>query len=136
LCNDSWRLEYPEAFVKTLPRLEFSDHHPILIYPFGNNVVNFAWPFKFESAWLLNASYKDMLRTCWKNEVSVLDNLQQVQSTIKDWKFNTVDKVIEEKRRLMARIGGIQARIHHRRANYGLRKLEQRLQSELTEILK
>jgi hypothetical protein len=68
--------------------------------------------------------------------VSVLDNLQQVQSTIKDWKFNTVDKVIEEKRRLMARIGGIQARIHHRRANYGLRKLEQRLQSELTEILK
>ncbi|MCI32166.1 hypothetical protein A2U01_0053378, partial [Trifolium medium] len=34
LCNDVWRLEFSKAFVRTLPRLEFSDHHPILIYPF------------------------------------------------------------------------------------------------------
>lgn len=29
--NDLWRLLFPGAVVKVLPRLEFSDHHPILI---------------------------------------------------------------------------------------------------------
>jgi hypothetical protein len=51
LSNDFWRLEFPNAFIKTLPRLDFSDHHPILICPVGNDVARVPRRFQFESAW-------------------------------------------------------------------------------------
>lgn len=31
LCNDYWQVSYLEAIVKVLPRVEFSDHHPLLV---------------------------------------------------------------------------------------------------------
>ncbi|CAI8603759.1 unnamed protein product [Vicia faba] len=31
MSNDIWRLQFPNASVKVLTRMEFSDHHPILI---------------------------------------------------------------------------------------------------------
>lgn len=31
LINDEWNMLFPEAFVKVLVQLNFSDHHPILI---------------------------------------------------------------------------------------------------------
>lgn len=33
LGNDTWKLQYPKEYVKVLPRLEFSNHHPLLICP-------------------------------------------------------------------------------------------------------
>lgn len=39
MCNDNWRLRIPEALVCVLPRVECSDHHPILICPYGINHV-------------------------------------------------------------------------------------------------
>jgi hypothetical protein len=84
LCNDVWRLEFPEAYVKTLTRLDFSDHHPILICPFENVVRRSTRLFRFESAWHLNPSYRDMLQNCWRHEESVVCNLQKLQCTIKE----------------------------------------------------
>ncbi|KAK2427531.1 hypothetical protein QL285_026105 [Trifolium repens] len=136
LCNDIWRLEFPEAFVKTLPRLDFSDHHPILICPFGNDPVHVARKFRFESAWQLNDTYNNMLSTCWSDNEHVVTNLQNLQTRIKEWKFNTIDDIVRKKKRLAARIGGDQARIYARNYNYGLKRLEQKLQKELDEVLK
>jgi hypothetical protein len=31
LSNENWRIMFPDGYVKVLPRLDFSDHHPILI---------------------------------------------------------------------------------------------------------
>lgn len=31
LRNDEWRVLFPDAQVRVLPRMEFSDHHPIII---------------------------------------------------------------------------------------------------------
>jgi hypothetical protein len=129
-------LEFPEAYVKTLTRLDFSDHHPILICPFENVVRRSTRLFRFESAWHLNPSYCDMLQNCWRHEESVVCNLQKLQCTIKEWKFCTIDQVMHMKRRLIARIEGVQARILHRNADYGLRRLERKLQWELANILK
>jgi hypothetical protein len=136
LCNDIWRLEFPEAFVKTLPRLDFSDHHPILICPFGNDPVHVARKFRFESAWQLNDTYNNMLSTCWSDNEHVVTNLQNLQTRIKEWKFNTIDDIVRKKKRLAARIGGDQARIYARNYNYGLKRLEQKLQNVLDEVLK
>jgi len=136
LCNDNWRVEYPEAYVKVLPRLDFSDHHSILICPFGDAHVVAPRQFRFESAWQLEASYRDMLVSCWEGDKPIQDNLQNLQSVIKDWKFKTLDVVLAKKRKLMARIGGIQNRLQNGGSFYRLCELEKNLQLELSEILR
>jgi hypothetical protein len=75
---------FAEAYVKTLTRLDFSDHHPILICPFENVVRRSTRLFRFESAWHLNPSYRVMLQNCWRHEESVVCNLQKLQCTIKE----------------------------------------------------
>ncbi|XP_058782174.1 uncharacterized protein LOC131656479 [Vicia villosa] len=59
--NDEWRLLFPEAFVKVLMRVEFSDHHPIIINLKEDKHVKYHRPFRFENAWLLNETYDSML---------------------------------------------------------------------------
>jgi hypothetical protein len=129
-------LEFPDAFIKTLPRLEFSDHHPILICPFGNDVNKAPRRFRFENAWHLHANYKDMVKSCWTEGDSVVRNLKSLQSEFKKWNCSTFNQVLHQKRRLEARIGGIQSKIAIRRTSYGLRRIEEKLQHELSDILK
>jgi hypothetical protein len=128
-------LEFPEAYVKTLPRLDFSDHHPIIICPAGNVIKKSARLFRFESAWHLNPSYRDMLQASWLNEESVTSNLNKLQQNIKEWKFCIIDQIMHKKRRLMARIEGVQDKIVSRNSDNYLRRREQKLQGELAEIL-
>ncbi|GAU22321.1 hypothetical protein TSUD_106490 [Trifolium subterraneum] len=61
LCNEKWRLSYPDGFVKVLTRVEFSDHRPILISPKESPYIKAPIQFKFESAWLLDDTYKEEL---------------------------------------------------------------------------
>ncbi|PNY06740.1 endonuclease/exonuclease/phosphatase family protein [Trifolium pratense] len=129
-----WDAQY--AYVKTLLKLDFSDHHPILVCPFGTVIRGTTRVFRFESAWHLNSSYRDMLQSSLHNEESVMNNLHKLQSTIKEWKYCTIDQVMHMMRRLKARIEGIQARILQRRYDYGLHRLERKLQCELVGILK
>lgn len=131
LCNDCWRLEFPNAFVRVLTRLDFSDHHPILICPDGIPHSRVPRQFKFESAWLLENSYIDMLGNCWDSNTHISDNLQKVQQEVKEWKFHTLDQISRKKRELMARIGGIQRRLGNGVRIGGLVRLERKLQVEL-----
>lgn len=51
LCNDEWRIQFPEAIVRVLLRVDFSDHHPILVSPFGAHCNHREKPFRFERVW-------------------------------------------------------------------------------------
>ncbi|MCH83160.1 hypothetical protein A2U01_0003975, partial [Trifolium medium] len=73
---------------------------------------------------------------CWDKNIPIHDNLQALQHNIKEWKFLSFDKVIESKKELMARIGGIQKSMYNGGNLRWLRGLENRLQKELAEILK
>jgi hypothetical protein len=119
LSNDSWRLEFPDAFIKTLPRLDFSDHHPILICPFGNEVNKVLRRFRFESAWHLHENYNAMVKSCWSAGNNILANLKNLQSEFKEWNFSTFNEVLRKKKRLEARICGIQTRMATRHTSYG-----------------
>jgi hypothetical protein len=136
LCNDEWRLGFPEAFVKVLPRVSFSDHHPLLIQLNGSGNVNRAKYFKFESAWLLEDSYVDMLASCWNGELPIYEQLSHLPQTIKDWKYMNVEKVNNKKREILARLGGIQRKLQGGRSNRFLVHLESELQKELAHTLK
>jgi hypothetical protein len=87
LCNDKWRLDFPDGVVKVLTRLNFSDHHPLLITPMNAPHPVAPRQFRFESAWLLDNSYNEMLSNSWKRNQTVVDNLSTVQNKLKQWKF-------------------------------------------------
>ena len=61
-----------------LPRVEFSDHHPLLICPFGVQQPPSKCLFRFESAWILDESYYAMLEHRWDQKNSVVNNLLNV----------------------------------------------------------
>jgi hypothetical protein len=136
LSNDLWRLEFPDGYVKVLPRLDFSDHHPLLICPFDGTHVSAPKQFRFESAWLMDASFHRMLETTWSNQNSVCKNLQDVRDNIDIWKFESFDQVRKEKKELVDRIGGIQKRVQAGNRSRGLIFLEAKLQHRLDIILK
>ncbi|XP_058774823.1 uncharacterized protein LOC131649095 [Vicia villosa] len=109
--NDKWRLLFPEAFVKDLLRVEFSDHHPILITLKEDKHGNYVRPFRFENAWLLNDTYGSMLQDTWSEEISIISNLESVKEGISKWKFDTFDKIRRQKKEIMRRLEGIQKKL-------------------------
>jgi hypothetical protein len=135
LCNDKWSLSFPNGFVKVLPRVEFSDHHPILISPKEAPHLVAPKQFRFESAWLLEKTYKDMMEASWRNGGTITDNLSNVERVIKDWKYYTIDQVLHQKREITARIGGIQNNLQRGLNRGGLIRLEKRPQDDLSRIL-
>lgn len=108
LSNSDWRLLFPEAYVKVLPRVDFSDHHPLLILPFGNMRGVLPSIFRFESAWLVHENFTDAVQSGWEKELSVPDNLNKLTTVLSTWKTNVYGSTRKRKRQLLNRIGGIQ----------------------------
>ncbi|XP_058767398.1 uncharacterized protein LOC131641093 [Vicia villosa] len=88
LSNDDWNFQFPEAYIKVLLRVDFSDH--ILNKPYGDHFLTQKWPFRFESAWILNETYNSMLQEAWQEEQSILVNLENVTRGIDKWKLETI----------------------------------------------
>jgi hypothetical protein len=135
LCNEKWRINFPDGSVKVLTRVAFSDHHPILITPMDATYVRAPRQFKFESAWLLDVSYPEMLAESWRQDMPILYNLENMQRGISSWKLQTFDQVLLKKKKIMARLAGIQNSIYNGNNSGGLKRLEYKLQAELNTIL-
>ncbi|GAU34270.1 hypothetical protein TSUD_321160 [Trifolium subterraneum] len=136
LCNSNWRLMFPDGFVKVLTRVEYSDHHPILISTKAAPHLVAPRQFHFESAWFLEPYYTGMLQQNWNNNVSITNNLVSIEKAIKEWKFHTIDQVLHQKKHLLARIGGVQHSLQRGLNRGGMRRLEKRLQDELSSIIR
>ncbi|XP_058726696.1 uncharacterized protein LOC131598077 [Vicia villosa] len=48
ISNEAWRLMFTEAHVKVLTRVDFSDHHPIMIMLHYSKYETYNKPFRFE----------------------------------------------------------------------------------------
>jgi hypothetical protein len=136
LCNAHWRVEFPEGFVKVLTRVDFSDHHPILISPREAPHPVAPRQFKFESVWLVDTNYHTMIKNSWRREDKITKNLLNVERDINEWKFQHFDKVLHRKKELMARIGGIQRCIQEGAGRSRFINLEHKLQQELNDIMR
>ncbi|CAA0835198.1 Unknown protein [Striga hermonthica] len=65
LANSSWRLLFPEASVKHLPRLH-SDHCPLLLQCEGKLTVDRSKrPFCFQAMWTAHDECKQIVESCW-----------------------------------------------------------------------
>lgn len=116
-------MDFSESHEKVLTRVAFSDHHPILIM--SDMLQRYGTPrkFKFESVWLFTESYQELLKTTWKGDRSLEENLKTITIDIKAWKFNNIDQFIRKKKELMERLKCIQNSIQSRSDHGGLVKM-------------
>ncbi|XP_058725815.1 uncharacterized protein LOC131597117 [Vicia villosa] len=84
LCNEDCRMKFPDAHVKVLTRVNFSNHHPLLVMLDSQHNYGGQRQFMFESDWLLNGTYHDMIRVLWKEDICLEENLSKVRNDIKD----------------------------------------------------
>jgi hypothetical protein len=64
-------------------------HHPAMLVI----VEQVSKQFRFESAWLLENSYNNMLANCWDYSIPISNNLLKVQQEVKEWKLQTLHQI-------------------------------------------
>ncbi|CAL1379935.1 unnamed protein product [Linum trigynum] len=134
LCNSLWNATFPDTTVTHLPRIH-SDHHPILT-TVGNQGVNpsISRPFRFEAAWLTSDSFDNLIAGEWDHQAPLPVALEKLASNLNQWNKDTFGNIFYKKRRLMARIQGIQERVAMS-FSPGLYKLQVKLEKELDQVL-
>ncbi|CAL1355748.1 unnamed protein product [Linum trigynum] len=134
LCNALWNATYPNTTVKHLPRLQ-SDHHPILtstgIQGVQSNLIR---PFRFEAAWLTNQDFDNQVEGAWNLQAPLPAALAELATSLNHWNSSVFGNILRKKRRLLARIQGIQERVASS-FSPGLYKLQAKLEKELEEVL-
>ncbi|XP_058774787.1 uncharacterized protein LOC131649058 [Vicia villosa] len=80
ISNEEWRLMYSEAHAKVLPKVDFSDHHPIMTSLMCNKSERGPKPFRFESAWMVDENYNERLRGFWRTDDNLVVNLKRIES--------------------------------------------------------
>lgn len=102
---------FPDAYIKVLMRVDFFDHHPILINFREDHYDWFDKPFRLENAWLSNDSYSNMLKEVLREGTDVVGNLNNVVIGIDKGKLDSFDKIKRTKNYIMRRLEGIQRRL-------------------------
>ena len=99
--NPRWRMLYPEATITHLPRT-FLDHCPVLIEVIGSrtNVVN--------TIWLLHPQFPKVVEDAWSGDRSLLAAISEFTTRVKKWNYEVFGNLFARKRRVLARLGGVQ----------------------------
>ena len=133
LGSERWRLCFPEASVFHLPHV-LSDHNPILIDLNCQHNRPFTKPFCFEAMWTTHAEFEPLVRQSWNTQRPFGESLVQFTAAVKHWNSEVFGNVFRNKRRLLARIAGIQRQPDYH-VNWFLQNLEKNLQGEYTWVL-
>ncbi|XVF31294.1 hypothetical protein REPUB_Repub16aG0133600 [Reevesia pubescens] len=135
LCNLEWRHLFPDAMVRNLARIKKSDHCPVLLQiskgGFRNAICR---PFRFEAAWLTHDSFSSFIEERWRKDESLHENLKAFTPAIKEWNTSVFGNNFTRKKKLLARLEGVQRNLETR-PNKFLYKLENELLVEYNEVL-
>ncbi|GAU46050.1 hypothetical protein TSUD_191210 [Trifolium subterraneum] len=85
MSNDVWRIMFPEAIVKVLPRIEFSDHHTIIIMLQRIQPLKQRSKFRFEKAWMYHKAYGDMVKQHWNKEKTLPARVNYMADEFSKW---------------------------------------------------
>jgi len=105
--NPQWCLLYPEAQVTHLPRCS-SDHCPVLMEFQPNLNLRLNRPFRFQSFWLADDSFPNVVREAWSNNPGLYDAIKKFSTNAVEWNRVHFGNIFAKKRRVLARLGGIQ----------------------------
>ena len=87
-------------------------------------------PFRFQVAWASHQQIEEVIRTNWSSSNRLVPKLHSLASALSLWNKESFGNLFQRKRKLWARIEGVQRRLAAGAPQY-LLKLERRLRREL-----
>ncbi|KAK8652462.1 hypothetical protein V6N13_126494 [Hibiscus sabdariffa] len=133
LVNTTWLDQFSEACVQNLDRLG-SDYRPIFLRLCDKVTNGVDRPFHFISAWQDHSQFCEFLKLVWKKNNGLFSNLSSLQSQIKNWNKMIFGYIGQRKKKLQARIMGIDRAMFHWNSN-NLSELVNQLRDELDDVL-
>lgn len=91
-------------------------------------------PFRFLAAWLTYQDFDNFVGANWDHNVSYIQAAKDITTNESPQNLNIFGNILQRKRSLLARIGGIQKALETQATN-GLRRLELKLKRDLEEVL-
>ena len=111
LCNPSWRRIFDEATVLHLPRTS-SDHNPLLINTSAPTLRASARPFRLETMWFNDLSFPEIVKNSWRCfPENVSFAIKDFTSKVTLWNRQCFGNLFHRKKRLIARLNGLQKAI-------------------------
>ena len=134
LCNMEWRIRFQRGAVQHLVKA-CSDHSPLLIATDGfAPAVSSNRPFWFHASWMYHNQFEDFVRDKWNPHYPLAHNLSNLASELSVWNREVFGNLFHKKRKLWARIEGVQRKLDLGAPRF-LLKLERRLRQELEQTL-
>ncbi|XP_023875588.2 uncharacterized protein LOC111988064 [Quercus suber] len=113
--NPSWCVLYPDAKVTHLPRCH-SNHCPILMKAFPTQTVHLSRPFRFQSFWLSDLSFPKVVSKAWSHNRNLVDSIDTFTKDAALWNKNSFRNIHAKKKRVLARIYGVQRALANKAA--------------------
>ncbi|XP_075079255.1 uncharacterized protein LOC142164715 [Nicotiana tabacum] len=105
--NEGWIEQYLEATVLHLSRTH-SNHFPLqinLVEPLNNKPSR---PFRFESMWASHPSFPNIINRAFSDNSTLLQSTDCFKTLVSKWNQEVFGNIFHQKRRILARISGIQ----------------------------
>ena len=127
--NLDWCLLYLDARVTHLPRCH-SDHCSVLMETHPIRNINLTRPFKFQEFWLFDTSFPSVVSRAWSGSRDLAESINTFSRDVSVWNKTHFGNVHHRKRRVIARIYGVQKALAAH-PNTDLINLEKHLHQEL-----
>ena len=98
---------YSEACVKHLER-SHSNHCPIVPSLRNNTRCQFPRPFRFQLMWLSHPTFSEVVKDAWANHSTLPIAIASFTSKAQVWNKNQFGNIFHRKKRICARLRGIQ----------------------------
>ncbi|XP_070027616.1 uncharacterized protein [Nicotiana sylvestris] len=133
LANYDWLNLYPEDLVNHLPRT-YSDHCPLLITLELPTTIHHNI-FRFETMWASHPHFQQLVHNIWSDDQLLFETIRNFQVVATRWNKQTFGNIFQQKRRILARLGGIQASVHYLTGQF-LQNLEIQLNLDYNNLLR
>ncbi|KAH9673337.1 reverse transcriptase domain-containing protein [Citrus sinensis] len=115
LCNSDWLIKFADNSVLHLPKVA-SDHRPVLVRFAGAEYRHRGTrPFRFLAPWLTHEHFNSFVKKVWDPQAHYRDAASHFVQAVQKWNREVFGNIFQRKRRLMARINGIQAALERLR---------------------
>lgn len=134
LCNEDWLRLAPETVVYHFPRIH-SNHRSLLAlhYRIGAHQLGHR-PFRFLVSWLRDHRFANFVKSASDGSKNYMQMIEEFKTNLWTWNREVFGNIFKRKRRILARIGGIQKALEVRQSNH-LTWLKADLRQELEEVL-
>lgn len=111
-----------------------SNHTPLLINTNPRPTSNMKRKLRFNMAWCTHEDFYKLVHKTWISKLELGQNVLLMANALTEGNKCTLGNIFYKKKKLLARIGGIQCSIAHR-ARSDLFRLDRKLRFQLDETL-